>query len=62
MSASQNGQSEILLENGAQVDLQKESGWCVLMSASKNGHAEVVEILLENVAQVDLQIIKSTLH
>ena len=42
-------------ENGAQVDLQKENGWCALMSASQNGHTEVVKILLENGAQVDLQ-------
>ena len=32
-----------------------EGGWCELMFASKNGHAEVVKILLENGAQVDLQ-------
>ena len=46
---------KILLENGAQVDLQKENGWYALMCASPKGHAEVVKILLENGAQVDLQ-------
>ena len=39
MSASQNGHSEVarkLLASEAQVDLQKEDGWCALMYASQN--------------------------
>ncbi len=58
MIATQNGHAEVvkvLLENGAQVNLQAEDGWSVLMIASKNGHAEVVQILLENGSQVNLQ-------
>ena len=56
--ASGNGYSEvvkILLEYGAQVNLQEEDGGCALMYASHCGHAEVVKIILENGAQVDLQ-------
>ncbi len=47
--------AKILLENGAQVDLQKNDGWSALLVASQKGHAEVAKILLENGAQVDLQ-------
>ena len=36
------------------MDLQQD-GWSALMSASRNGHGEVVKILLEKGAQVDLQ-------
>ena len=42
---------KILLENGAQVDLQRNS---TLLLASKSEHGEDVKILLENGAQVDL--------
>ena len=44
MCASQNGHDEvvkILLENGAQVDLQTEDGVCALMYTSQDGHNEV---------------------
>ena len=59
MSASKNGHGEVvklLLEHGAQVDLQEENGWSALMSASQNGHGEVVKLLLEHGAQVYLQM------
>ena len=46
---------ELLLENGAQVDLKDNDGWSALMYASLNGHSEVVKLLLENSAQVDLK-------
>ena len=56
--ASKNSYGEVvkrLLENGAQVDLQKRDGWSALMIASETGHGEVVKLLLENGAQVNLQ-------
>ncbi len=46
MVASHNGHAEvvkILVENGAQVNLQAKDGWSALMIASQNGHAEVVK-------------------
>ena len=46
--------AKLLLENGAQVDLQKNEGWSALMSASQNGHREVAKLLLENGASVSL--------
>ena len=46
---------EKLLEKGAKVDLQKENFLTALMSASANGHMEVVGKLLEKGAKVDLQ-------
>ena len=58
MSACQNGHVDIaklLLEEGAQVDLQKKSGWSALMSACQNGHIDVAQLLLEKGAQVNLQ-------
>ena len=45
---------ELLLENGAQVDLQGGKGWSALMHASWSGHSEVVQLLLDKGAQVDL--------
>ena len=58
MIASENGHDEvvkILLENGAQVDLQQQDCWSALMIAILNRYSEVVKILLENGAQLDLQ-------
>ena len=58
MIASKNSYGEVvkrLLENGAQVDLQKRDGWSALMIASETGHGDVVKLLLENGAQVNLQ-------
>ena len=48
MIASQNGHSGIvnlLLENGAQVDLQKKDGWSAIEIANLNGHSEIVKQL-----------------
>ncbi len=48
--ASRNCHAEvvkILLENGAQVNLQEKDEWSALMIASQNGHAEVVNRLVE---------------
>ncbi len=46
---------KILLENGAQVNLQSNKGWSALMISSQKGHVEVARSLLENGAQIDLQ-------
>ncbi len=57
MIASQNGHAEavnILLENGAEVNLQQKDGWSAIMVACHNGHAEVVKVLLENDPEVNL--------
>ena len=51
MIASQNGHTEtvaLLLQNGAQIDMQDNNGWFSLMFASRNGHTETVALLLQN--------------
>lgn len=42
-----------IIFNGNPCKLQR--GWTALMSASKNGHANVVEILLQYGASMDMQ-------
>ena len=57
MRASAEGHTEIvkvLLERGAQVDLQNNVGLTALMMASDSGCTEIVKVLLERGAQVDL--------
>ena len=39
---------EVLLDHGAEPDLQDEDGHTALYYASENGHERVVEILLEH--------------
>ena len=46
---------KLLLERGAQVDLQDNNGQSPLMWASNMGQTEVVKLLLERGAQVDLR-------
>ena len=61
MIASKHGrydEAKLLLEKGAQVDLQDSKGWCALMFAVQEGHLEVVKLLLEYGANVDLQTLK----
>ena len=56
MMASQNGHTEIvevLLEKGAQVDIQSSTEKSSLHLASRNGHTKVVRLLLEKSAQVN---------
>ena len=58
LMASVEGHTEIvkvLLERGAQVDLQDNGGWTALMWASYSGCTEIVNVLVERGAQVDLQ-------
>ena len=45
----------MLLEKGAQVDLQGGNGLSALMRASSRGHYEMVKLLLKKGARVDLQ-------
>ena len=56
--ASENGNTDIvymLLDNGAQVDLQRKDGASALMGASAQGHLQTVALLLANGASPDLQ-------
>ena len=46
---------QLLLERGAQVDLQDNDGLTALIWANVRGHTEIVNVLLERGAQVDLQ-------
>jgi ankyrin repeat protein len=58
MCASENGYTEvckILLNKGANLDLQASNGVTALNLASQNGHKEVVKLLLEKGAKMDLQ-------
>ncbi|KAJ8300500.1 hypothetical protein KUTeg_022019 [Tegillarca granosa] len=45
---------ELLLQNGAKIDLCDNDGSTSLMLASQNGHSSVVELLLQNGAKIDL--------
>ena len=58
MIACENGHSEevqLLLDGGAEVDLQCDDGNTALVIACKNGHCEEVQLLLDRGAKVDLQ-------
>ena len=43
---------EILVMNGAEVDLADEAGWTALSSACYEGHADVVKYLIRNGANI----------
>ena len=45
----------LLLQNGAEIDMQENKGWSSLMIASQNGHTETVAVLLQNGAEIDMQ-------
>ena len=47
--------AKLLLENGAQVDIQDYGGWSALMIVSLMGRLEISKLLLDYGAQVDLQ-------
>ena len=58
MMASQNGHTgivKLLLEKGANPNLQAYDGYSPLMLSSQNGYSEIVKLLLEKSASVDLQ-------
>ena len=47
---------EILLKNGADINIQDVNGWTALIFASNHGHKDIVEILLKNGADVNKKI------
>ena len=47
--------AELLLESGAQIDLQDKDGMSALMFAAKRGIFDMAKMLLEKGAQIDLQ-------
>lgn len=47
--------ASLLLEHGANVDVQDKSGWTPLMFASMNGHAGIALLLVQNGASLDMQ-------
>lgn len=58
--AAENGLSKgvkVLLENGADVDLESKSGNTPLLIAAENGHSEAIEILLERGANINLNLV-----
>jgi ankyrin repeat protein len=58
MVVSQNGNAEIaslLLEKGANADLQRSDGITALMVASMNGRTDIVSLLLNKGANPDLK-------
>ncbi len=40
--------AELLLDHGAQVDIQDSYGWSALMYASREGHTEAAKLLLDH--------------
>ena len=58
MFVSDNGHHqvmELLLKEGADVNIQNNDGWTALMIASDDGHHQVVELLLKEGADVNIQ-------
>jgi len=58
MNAAHLGQErvvELLLQHGAEIDMESSKGVTALMLATACGHARVVELLLQRGAQVDMQ-------
>ena len=56
MDAAENGHervAELLLQRGAEVNLQNSDGWTALMQAAINGHERVVELLLQRGADAN---------
>jgi ankyrin repeat protein len=45
---------ELLLEHGAEIDVQQHGGWTALHGAAQHGNAEMVELLLEFGANADV--------
>jgi ankyrin repeat protein len=58
MLASQNGNTEIatlLLDKGANADLQRSNGITAMMVASMNGRTDIVSLLLNKGTNPDLK-------
>ena len=58
MIAAKNGHEravELLLQRGAEVDLQDSDSWSALMCAADNGHERMVELLLRRGAKINKQ-------
>lgn len=49
------GIAAVLIENGANIDAQRNDGSTALHVASSNGHEGIVELLLKHGANVDIQ-------
>ena len=54
--------AELLLEKGAYVDAQGDSGCSALMTATREGHKEICELLLRIGVTIDLQENLEGLH
>jgi len=46
---------DLLIQHGAEVNLQRSSGFTALMSAAGQGRERVVELLLQHGAEINLQ-------
>ena len=58
MGAAFNGHErvvELLLQHGAEINLQRSDGWTALVIAASNGHERLVELLMQHGAEVNLQ-------
>ena len=58
LSASEEGHYEavkVLIESGAEVNMQNNTGYSALMGASQHGHCDVVKLLIEKGADVNMQ-------
>eukprot|EP00731_Ephydatia_muelleri_P005630 Em0002g1806a len=58
MLASMEGHMEcvkVLLDNGAEINIQDKEGWTTLMKSSRAGHMECVTVLLDKGAEVNIQ-------
>ena len=45
---------ELLMQHGAEVELQDNDRWTALMVAARSGHERVVELLLQHDAEINV--------